>query len=105
MSRVLLFTQQGSERPKAAIAPAEWAEHPKRVAAHMAAWRGRDPSRVPPFRTSLQRVLCANRWWLCECENADAGREIIEESRRRDAGASYYEIGNLGRILASGEKP
>ena len=43
------------------------------------------------------------RWWLVECENADAGRMVIEcehPTKQCD-----YHCGDHGRILASGGRP
>lgn len=73
------------------------------------------PKCVPTMRYERERLFSVpgwtpahsdiggdhDRWWLVECENADAGRRVIASGvwRMRD-GAEAYE----GRILAQGAK-
>lgn len=77
MSRVLLFTQAGSERPKCI----------------------RSYREEPLFNDALDHD---GPWWLVECENADAGREIIEATALAECASALGWRG--GRILASGGK-
>ena len=47
----------------------------------------------------------ADRWWLVECENAEAGRAIIANAAKFDSDPTLKNLRGLGRILASGGKP
>lgn len=75
MSRALLFVQNGTAKPKVLATGAR-----NEAAARLAA--------EPHGRYF-------DRWWLVECENAEAGRRII-------AGIQSAPGGDEGRILASG---
>lgn len=72
--KVLLFVQNGDARPKCVLHDVV-----ERHGAWCLSWRARD------------RQAAADRWWLVECENAEAGRDVI-------AGAPVFG----GRIIASG---
>jgi len=73
-------------------------------------WNGRPPRCIKQFGGDSARALvyvskartwnhAADRWWLVECENAQAGRVIIEH-----AGKPVLPHPLAGRILASGGK-
>lgn len=100
--RVLLFVQAGSERPKVARLRYQ-------------AWLKRgDGTAISDQRIGEHAVRWApdgwDRWWLVECENADAGRAAIAQ---HDLGLAMLPFRNgvartefpEGRILASGGKP
>ena len=106
--RVLLFTQSGSERPKCVPTPRWMREgHDAQHVCEMA--ESMPTATAPPWMRALSR---ADRWWLVECENADAGRRVIEWHRRGsgacDAGGFCACTGagknECGAILASGGK-
>mgnify|MGYP001267518018 CR=1 FL=1 len=67
MSRVLLFVQTGDEQPKCMRA---WDGDPDMIGAHP--WHD--------WRAAWIEWLLQHRWWLVECENAEAGRLLIQES-------------------------
>jgi hypothetical protein len=75
----------------------------------------------PGYRVSLEhsyKLSGADRWWLVECENAEAGRRVIESEGRAcrctkcgvegDGDGQAFEmcaeetVIEVGRILASG---
>lgn len=102
--RTLLFVQNGEGRPKAWNPGREYVEHPPRIQMHADAWRLANPT---PARCGarLCAVIRADRWWLVECENAEAGRATIAHE---PFGAAVHRVGcacKNGRILASGGKP
>lgn len=82
--KVLLFVSSGDARPKVAYS---------------------NQASLRYMATCSQRTLNAvyaplkSRWWLVECENAEAGRAIIHDSAKWERGTSECAI---GRILASG---
>lgn len=84
--KVLLFVQSGDARPKVAYS---------------------NQASLRYMATCSQRTLNAvyaplkSRWWLVECENAEAGRTIIANHAAvvRGDGVSLLRG---GRILASG---
>jgi hypothetical protein len=96
MSRVLLFVQSGDARP---TCRGEWCRQPSTYAnLHTGA-----PSGTKKQRTAKR---AADRWWLVECMDADAGRAIIAENCGSDPVA--VRMGPhvvTGRILASGGRP
>lgn len=99
MSRVLLFTLTGSERPKMAMSYGK----PKQFE--------RIPEAMRQYGIEQQALaLKADRWWLVECESADAGRAAIaglawDFKKRQPANGDGQEIVIAGRVLASGGKP
>jgi hypothetical protein len=95
MSRVLLFVQTGSKRPKSRMAIREYWHHPERFAKHIEAWRGHSGRPSDMFE-----AMAADRWWLVECESADDGRIIILQERVLPPSLKS----TLGRILASGDR-
>jgi hypothetical protein len=82
VSRVLLFVQTGDGRPKC----------------------------VGRYSEGLTARQCehrsaADRWWLVECENADAGRKVIAFVESLPADKRHTaECYDWGHILASGGK-
>ena len=77
--RTLLFVQTGDGRPKCVRS---WAVE-------------------PASEVVFDRVR-HYRWWLVECENAEAGRELI---LLNVSGPWTHAVNVPGRILASGGKP
>lgn len=107
-SRVMLFVQTGAGRPKcvarlAAGLRTDYYAEAVHFKNGMVAW--------PLARQSWSSAV-ADRWWLVECENAEAGRALIAAKRswRGDlldkSGPVLVALpsGQLteGRILASG---
>lgn len=74
MSRKLLFTQTGDERPKCVgrtgpLGEVPWARCPAGLKAASAEYG---------LSSEQQRAVeSADRWWLVECESAEAGRALI----------------------------
>lgn len=96
--KVLLFVQTGDERPKC-VGSGSWLARTGPFMECVQAIRdGRD------VLQSQQewRAANADRWWLVECENADAGRLIIACSRGECDSPEGCVCKNYGRILASG---
>ena len=101
MSRVLLFTQTGDARPKCvrAFAPGnEYQRNPARFASHLETFSHIKPM---PYR-DLRLAYDADRWWLVECANAEAGRGVIAWTRTGGPDPIINEPCPFGRILASG---
>jgi len=96
MSRVLLFVQNGNARPKR-IATLTRA----RAIFYRDVGQEPDADESLLMLTGIQSAIqqAADRWWLVECENAQAGRVIIEH-----AGKPVLPHPLAGRILASGGK-
>src|SRR5580765_5071473 len=89
MSRVMLFVQDRDELPKVTRSWRSWRPEPDvEWVPKLLAWR-------------------AQRWWLVECENADAGRRAIAVFERWDDVRRLYPFngGAGGRILASNWQP
>jgi len=101
MSRVLLFVQTGDARPKCAPTPRLLTD---RDAQHVREMFESKPTAKSP---TWMRVLgAADRWWLVECANADAGRRLLHAIQIGAATATDEPaIQPAGRILASGGKP
>lgn len=107
MSWVLLFVQTGDGRPKCAGRPASggslvsmgYASRRTYTKAIEGWW-------LSPGKQNATKH--ADRWWLVECENADAGRACIAAHNNPGSGklrdvliqAKGYLSG--GRILATG---
>lgn len=100
MSRVLLFVQTGDARPMCVgrvgpLGEIPWTRCPAGLKAESA-----------EYGLSLAQqheVESADRWWLVECENADAGRAVI--AMHLSSGSPVIQwTGRLpeGRILSSG---
>ena len=96
--RVLLFVQTGDGRPKRFK--------------DFTPWQRDDPKWLGVAKDYADGVAC-DRWWLVECENAEAGRTLIAltelaQAARRYAGAKRTDpvmfSGQVpaGRVLASG---
>jgi hypothetical protein len=100
MSRVLVFTQAGDKRPVAWKCPHEYRDKPGRMAAHIAEWRDYPPLKLLSLGV-LGKACLADRWWLVECENAEAGRRYIKDQFMDDSPG--YRAKCARRILASGE--
>ena len=110
--KVLLFVQTGDGRPKCVgrTWPFEFTRY------GIEAPRLKQLGEPPRHGSHHQaRVLAkADRWWLVECENADAGRFVIANAVKHGgiwtrgdvygpcAPSGYPEF--MGRILASGGK-
>jgi hypothetical protein len=61
----------------------------------------------PELRRVLDERMSPRAWWLVECENAAAGREVIARAQvlARFASQVPFEVDDVespGRILASG---
>lgn len=93
--KVLLFVQTGDGRPKCVSVG--------RKASTAALCFQRDEFRNA--QTSGPKDFVP-RWWLVECENAEAGRTLIEMHETRHSPVIQW-TGRppAGRILASGGKP
>jgi hypothetical protein len=87
MSRVLLFVQSGDARPKMSRS-----------------WRSGSVE-CPDgdeIRCALAIRSDIDRWWLVECENANAGRATIADAALGYGADHPMRSGHEGRILASG---
>lgn len=85
-----LFVQTGDSQPKCMKRSAGWA------------YEGDWLNTVPPLAEHIRdRLLVTDRWWLVECDSADAGREVIRY--HHEAGAVSAPMPK-GSILASGGK-
>ena len=84
--KVLLFVQTGDARPKCV------------------AWDLSGRASCVEFFSGFRRWERVrerpHRWWLVECESAEAGRRLIEA----DDGERFAMGSRYGRILASGGK-
>ena len=95
--RVLLFTQSGSERPKVArYSPSVCAHRPTAAAPESCGCCRGTGYAVEPWAS----LKSTDRWFLVECENADAGRRLIAAFK-----VHRGRILHASRILASGGKP
>jgi len=99
VSRVLLFVQTGDGRPKC------FSSHGVNRSLYTDGWRLSE--------SALTAQGAADRWWLVECENAEAGREVIASgfgwlrtAPAREGPRGPVETGPIrtSRILASGWK-
>lgn len=113
MSRVLLFVQTGAWRPKCVpatvVGAVVWPRRSRR--GEVREWFNL-AARWWIRRSAWARIRHADRWWLVECENAEAGRQIIAariDHRGRPLDNTAYALYALkdgtvhtGRILASG---
>lgn len=113
--RTLLFVQTGDARPKC-CGPTTKAPEYARGNRYSLAF-GRFDTMYGTHRQHAAQVA-ADRWWLVECANADAGRELVAvfESQPRSSFMSNEHRGGAvvcasrpgaasGRILASGGQP
>jgi len=92
VSRVLLFVQTGDGRPKC------FSSHGVNRSLYTDGWRLSE--------SALTAQGAADRWWLVECENAEAGRRVIDgEPHNYVMDNGVYATEPWGRILASGGKP
>ena len=92
--RVLLFVQnEGDKRPKVA---ARWRNTVVERAVNNIEWARANDLTGVAVTGPLRAVAAADRWWLIECENAEAGRKAIKQSGFMDY--------SHGRVLASGGK-
>lgn len=101
MSRVMLFVQTGEGRPKCMGSYAGWSR-PDFAPQQFAAWRGKEAGAKAANGGAFYQALIADRWWLVECENAEAGRLIIALQVLKAWGAVADKARETGRILASG---
>jgi hypothetical protein len=99
MSRVMLFVQTGSGRPKMVPTPGWLGEGDTQHVREMAASK---PG--PKCRQVWIRALgAADRWWLVECENADKGRYAIIDYHHADWCKTHTSrTSPYGRVIASG---
>jgi hypothetical protein len=64
--------------------------------------KGAIPAFMSPYQ--LKWFRHAARWWIVECENADAGRLAISLQTLRASGPAVKLLMGTSRILASGSK-
>ena len=114
--RVLLFVQHGDGRPKCVGRVREWfpalmqpryedERTPKQRVDDFVANGWSLPAGSAQFKCTArqkQHHLLADRWWLVECENADAGRALIGGGRPFYFKRCERFVTPRGRILASG---
>lgn len=110
MSRILLFVQTGDTRATCAWWSNDGERPPVTPSGQLYALRFK-------LGSAADAVACgqhpADRWWLVECENAEAGRSLIAESLwDHDTPDNHWVARCLqttalahGRIVASGSRP
>lgn len=91
--KTLLFTQTGDARPKCLGSVAIGGPRGEKYI------DSGDSCYLSDYQSFL--LGTADRWWLVECENAEAGRIVIADVAARDAGEYVMGI-TPGRILARG---
>lgn len=93
--KTLLFVQRGEGRPKCQhrLAPGQ----PWTSMRNALATPGYTTGGYLAWEWSVKAAQSADRWWLVECENAEAGRTLIAEEGND---LPFYSVD--GRILASG---
>jgi hypothetical protein len=99
MSRVLLFVQTSDGRPKCEYRMPAWMPW-EPLAFSIPRGSGQLPSAVAALACTAARR--ADRWWLVECENAEAGRALIADAALGYDSEHPMRSGHAGRILASG---
>jgi hypothetical protein len=98
VSRVLLFVQSGDGRPKfegllGPLGRVPWQRRPAALKTALGEYG---------ISTGQQHAIeAADRWWLVECANADAGRDVIAVSTLPDE--KRWPVN--GHILAQGGRP
>ena len=106
--RVLLFCQTGDGRPKyigPAYGPDDTHHRATIVRIDEAVGRGMGHNNLWATERVLSALRAADRWWLVECENAEAGRAYLLATVPGDLGQTIgYSLPSGVRILAQGGK-
>ena len=107
MSRVLLFTQTGGGRPKYVGRAYCERMFDHRGQERWLVHKDADGERWFSNPSVKRETNFADRWWLVECDNAEAGRTLILRSQRVGGEDEWTKAIDAhepvaGRVLASG---